>query len=476
MKDVFITDDFLLSTPTAIRLYHGYAENLPVIDYHCHLPPRQVAEDYRFRNLTEIWLGGDHYKWRLMRTYGVDEKYITGDGSDWEKFEKWAEVVPYTLRNPMYHWVHLELKRPFGLSDRLLGPATARGIYEECNARLARPEFSARGIMKQMRVVLVCTTDDPADSLEYHRAVAGDKGFAVKMLPTFRPDKGMMIESPAAFNAWTDRLAGAAGVSIRTVGDFLEAIRRRHEFFHTLGCRLSDHGIETVYAEPHTEREITAIFERTRAGKDPTAEEVLKFKSAMLYHFAVMDCERGWTQQIHYGAMRNNNSRMFKLLGPDTGFDSIGDWPVAVSLSRFLDRLDREGKLPRTILYNLNPRDNELLAGMLGNFQGGGIRGKIQFGSGWWFLDQIDGMTRQMEALSNLGMLRAFVGMLTDSRSFLSYTRHEYFRRLLCEILGRDMERGLVPRDFDLVGGMVRDISYNNAATYFGFDLPRIDG
>lgn len=476
MKDVFVDDNFLLSTPAAATLYHEYARDLPIIDYHCHLPPKQVADDYRFRNLTEIWLGGDHYKWRLMRTYGVDEKYITGDGSDWEKFEKWAEVVPHTLRNPMYHWVHLELKRPFGISDRLLGPETAKGIYDECNARLAAPEFSARGIMKQMNVVLVCTTDDPTDTLEYHQAVAKDPTFKIAVLPTFRPDKGMMIEIPATFNAWVERLAQAAETTIRNFTDFLEAIRKRHEFFHKLGCRLSDHGIETVYAEPYTDAEITSIFDKVRAGKVPTAGEVLKFKSAMLYHFAVMDAERGWTQQIHYGALRNNNSRMFKQLGPDTGFDTIGDWPVAVPLARFLDRLDSEGRLPRTILYNLNPRDNELVAAMLGNFQGPGVRGKIQFGSGWWFLDQIDGMTRQIEALSNLGMLRAFVGMLTDSRSFLSYTRHEYFRRLLCDILGRDMERGLIPRDFGLVGQMVRDISYNNAATYFGFGLPRIDG
>jgi glucuronate isomerase len=473
MTDALITENFLLDTKTAVALYHNYAKDLPIIDYHCHLPPRQVAENHRFANLAEIWLGGDHYKWRLMRTNGIDEKYITGDAGDWEKLEKWSQTVPRTLRNPMYHWTHLELKRPFGISDRLLNPQTAKSIWDECNAKLATPEFSARGIMKQMNVVLVCTTDDPTDTLEYHQAIADDASFKIQVLPTYRPDKGMAVESPKQFNAWVDKLAQMANVDVKNFNSYLEAFRKRQEFFHRLGCRLSDHGLETLYAHEYTDSEIAAIFAKVRSGRELDMDEILKFKSAMLYHFAVMDHEKGWTQQIHYGAMRNNNTRMFEKLGPDTGFDSIGDWPVAKPLSRFLDRLDRTNQLPKTILYNLNPRDNELIATMLGNFQGGGIAGKIQFGSGWWFLDQMDGMTRQIEALSQLGMLAAFVGMLTDSRSFLSYTRHEYFRRILCGILGRDMERGLIPNDLELVGQMVADISYHNAARYFGFNLPK---
>jgi len=467
-----LTENFLLDTQAAVTLYHRYAKDLPIIDYHCHLPPQQIAQNHRFRNLTDIWLGGDHYKWRLMRTNGIDEKYITGDASDWEKFEKWAQTVPRTLRNPMYHWTHLELNRPFGISDRLLNPQTAKSIWDECNAKLATPEFFARGLMKQMNVVLVCTTDDPVDTLEYHQAIADDPSFDIQVLPTWRPDKGMAVESPATFNAWVDKLAERANVDVKDFTSYLDAIRVRHDFFHRMGCRLSDHGIETVYAEDYTDNEIAAIFNKIRGGKNLNGDEILKFKSAMLYHFAIMDHERDWTQQIHYGAMRNNNTRMFKILGPDTGFDSIGDCPVAKPLSRFLDRLDYTNQLPKTILYNLNPRDNELIATMLGNFQGPGVPGKIQFGSGWWFLDQLDGMTRQIEALSQLGMLSAFVGMLTDSRSFLSYTRHEYFRRLLCSILGRDMERGLVPNNMDMIGQMVADISYHNAARYFGFNLP----
>lgn len=467
-----LTENFLLDTQAAVTLYHRYAKDLPIIDYHCHLPPQQIAQNHRFRNLTDIWLGGDHYKWRLMRTNGIDEKYITGDASDWEKFEKWAQTVPRTLRNPMYHWTHLELNRPFGISDRLLNPQTAKSIWDECNAKLATPEFFARGLMKQMNVVLVCTTDDPVDTLEYHQAIADDPSFDIQVLPTWRPDKGMAVESPATFNAWVDKLAERANVEVKDFTSYLDAIRVRHDFFHRMGCRLSDHGIETVYAEDYTDNEIAAIFNKIRGGKNLNGDEILKFKSAMLYHFAIMDHERDWTQQIHYGAMRNNNTRMFKILGPDTGFDSIGDCPVAKPLSRFLDRLDYTNQLPKTILYNLNPRDNELIATMLGNFQGPGVPGKIQFGSGWWFLDQLDGMTRQIEALSQLGMLSAFVGMLTDSRSFLSYTRHEYFRRLLCSILGRDMERGLVPNNMDMIGQMVADISYHNAARYFGFNLP----
>jgi len=470
MNDLFITDDFLLQSEAAQNLYHQYARDLPIIDYHCHLPPEQVAENHQFENLTQIWLTGDHYKWRLMRAAGVDENYITGDASDWEKFEKWAEVVPQTLRNPMYHWVHLELKRPFGISDRLLCPNTARGIWDECNEKLASPEFSARGIMKQMNVVLVCTTDDPTDSLEHHRAVAADETFAIQMLPTFRPDKAMVVESPEAFNEWTDRLAIAADMEIADFESFMSAIATRHAFFNDTGCRLSDHGLSSICWAEHTVDEIDAIFLRLRSGQGPGDAEAVKFKSHMMYRFGVMDSSAGWTQQIHYGALRNNSTRLFEQIGRDCGGDSIGQGDSARGLSGLLDRLEKDGALGRTIVYNLNPCDNEMVATMVGNFQGGGP-GRMQFGSGWWFLDQLDGMTRQINALSNTGLLSRFVGMLTDSRSFLSYTRHEYFRRMLCNILGGEMQDGLLPDDLETIGAMVADISYHNASRYFGFDL-----
>ncbi len=465
----FITEHFMLRTAQAVELYHTYAADLPIIDYHSHLPPQQVAEDACFANMTRIWLYGDHYKWRAMRSNGVAERFCTGDADDWEKFTKWAETVPRTLRNPLYHWTHLELKRPFGISDRLFGPETAQGIWDECNAMLAQPDFSCRGIMRRMNVVLACTTDDPTDRLEHHQAVAADTSFPIRMLPTFRPDKGMQPEW-SGFNGWVDRLAEVADMEIGDFSAYSEALRKRHQFFHDLGGRLSDHGLETAYAADFTLSEIERIFKDARAGKALSAEDTVKFKSCMMLEFGRMDAERGWTQQLHFGAMRNNNTRMFKTLGPDTGFDSIGDYEIGRPLSRFLDKLDQEDKLPRTIIYNLNPRDNELLATMLGNFHDGSIAGKMQLGSGWWFLDQCDGMTRQMEALSNLGLLSRFVGMLTDSRSFLSYTRHEYFRRLLCNLLGKDMADGLIPSDMELVGAMVRDICYQNARTYFGFE------
>jgi len=473
--EVFITDDFVLQTKAARRLYHDYAEGLPIIDYHCHLPPEQVATDHRFENLAAIWLHGDHYKWRAMRTNGVAERYCTGDASDWEKFQKWAETVPCLLRNPLYVWTHLELKRPFGIADRLLSPDTAEGIWDECNAMLARPEFSCRGIMKQMDVVLVCTTDDPTDSLEHHRAVAADSSFDIQMLPTWRPDKAMAVENAATFNTWVDKLAAAASTDIVDFDGYILALRRRHDYFHATGCRLSDHAMETAYADAYTESEINSIFLTIRSGVGLNSEEIGKFKSAMSYEFAVMNHEKGWTQQFHFGPIRNVNSRRFKALGPDTGFDSIGDSPTAHALGRFLDRLDSEDKLAKTILYNINPALNPVMVTMLGNFQDGSIPGKMQHGSAWWFLDQQSGMERQMEDLSQMGLLSRFVGMLTDSRSFLSYPRHEYFRRILCNLLGNDMEKGLIPNDFALVGQMVRDISYNNAARYFGFDLPTID-
>ncbi len=471
MTAAFITENFLLQNDAAVRLYHEYARDMPIVDYHCHLPPEQIASDHRFQNLAQIWLSGDHYKWRAMRAAGVAERYCTGDASDWEKFQKWAETVPRTLRNPLYHWTHLELNRPFGINDRLLSPETAKGIWDQAGEMLAREEFSCRGIMKQMKVVAVCTTDDPCDSLEHHQAIASDPSFDILVLPTFRPDKGMAVDNLAVFNPWVDRLAEAAGIDVKTYASFLEAIRVRHDRFHAVGGRLSDHGVETFYDAYATDSEMEVVFQKARAGKDLSIEEIQKFKMTLLYEFALLDHEKGWTQQFHIGAMRNNNTRLFARLGPDTGFDSMGDWPVALSLSRFLDRLDRDDRLAKTILYNLNPGMNDVLATMIGNFQDGVTAGKMQYGSGWWFLDQKDGMERQIEVLSNQGLLGQFVGMLTDSRSFLSYTRHEYFRRILCNLLGTEMEQGLLPADFDLIGPMVQDVSYHNAARYFGFDL-----
>ncbi len=462
----FMDENFLLQTKAAEELYHGYAKDMPIIDYHCHLPPDEVGNDRQFENLTKIWLDGDHYKWRAMRTAGVDEKYCTGKASDYEKFEKWAETVPQTLRNPLYHWTHMELRRPFGIR-KVLNPATARDIYNEATAMLNTPDFSARNIMRKMNVELVCTTDDPIDNLKHHIKAKKD-GFEIKVLPTWRPDKAMMVESPETYNDYLDKLEKASKTSITRFDDLIAALRNRHDFFHKQGCRLSDHGLETMYAEDFTEHEVKAIFSRIRSGKKLNREEVAKFKSAMLIHFAIMDNEKGWVQQFHLGALRNNSTRMFNQLGADKGFDSIGDFEMAKSMSRFFDKLDMGHRLAKTILYNLNPRDNELIATMIGNFNDGSIPGKMQFGSGWWFLDQKDGMIRQLNALSSLGLLSRFVGMLTDSRSFLSYPRHDYFRRILCNLLGSDMENGEIPSDFDLVGKMVKDICYNNARNYLG--------
>ena len=465
----FMDENFLLQTETAQKLYHEHAKKMPIIDYHCHLVPKMVADDYRFRSITEIWLGGDHYKWRAMRSNGVDERFCTGsDTTDWEKFEKWAETVPYTMRNPLYHWTHLELKTAFGI-DKILKPSTAREIFDECNEKLAQPEYTARGFMRRYGVECVCTTDDPIDTLEHHKATR-DSGFEIKMLPTWRPDKAMAVEVPADFRAYVEKLSEVSDVTINTFDDMIDALRRRHKFFEEMGCRLSDHGIEEFYAEDYTDAEIRRIFDKVYGGKELSQEEILKFKSAMLVEFGEMDWETGWTQQFHYGAIRNNNTLMFKKLGPDTGFDSIGEFTTAKAMAKYLDRLNTSGKLTKTILYNLNPCANEVIATMLGNFQDGSIPGKIQFGSGWWFLDQKDGMEKQMNALSLLGLLSRFVGMLTDSRSFLSYPRHEYFRRTLCNLLGRDVENGEIPAsELDFVGKMVEDICYNNAKNFFKF-------
>ncbi|KAA6303023.1 MAG: glucuronate isomerase [Candidatus Ordinivivax streblomastigis] len=465
----FLDENFVLQTETAQQLYHEHAKKQAIIDYHCHLDPKMIAGNRRFDNLGQIWLEGDHYKWRAMRTNGIDERYITGkETSDWEKFEKWAETVPYTMRNPLYHWTHLELKTAFGI-HQILKPETAREIYDHCTALLQKPEYSARGLMKRYHVELVCTTDDPVDSLEYHIALKKE-GFEVQVLPTWRPDKAMAVESPADFRAYIEKLSDVAGVTIHRFDDLLQALQVRHDFFASVGCKLSDHGIEEFYAEAYTHAEIQAIFNTVYGGKMLSQEEILRFKSCMLYEFAKMDDSKGWTQQFHYGALRNNNTRMFKQAGPDTGFDSIGDWSTAKSLSKLLNRLAGEGKLAKTILYNLNPKDNDLIATMLGNFQEGPVAGKIQFGSGWWFLDQKYGMEAQMNSLSALGLLSRFVGMLTDSRSFLSYPRHEYFRRVLCNLIGNDVEQGLLPAsELPFLAQLVEDVSYYNAKRYFEF-------
>jgi glucuronate isomerase len=465
----FITENFLLETETARELYFNHAAPQPIYDYHCHLPPRQIAENYRFRNLYDIWLAGDHYKWRAMRANGVAERFCTGDASDEEKYQAFVRTVPYTLRNPLYHWSHLELLRYFGV-DEIIDGESAVGIWKRVNAQLAEPEFSTQGILEKNRVAVVCTTDDPADSLEYHQQIR-TQGLKARVYPTFRPDAALKVDQPALFSAWCGKLAAAANVELATFSDFLGAIKKRHDFFHEQGCRLSDHGLEACFAAECDEKQAATIFLKAREGEAATPEETRQFGSFLMLYFGHLDAKRGWTKQLHLGALRNNNSRLRRELGPDTGFDSIGDFSQAAALSFYLDRLDRNGDLPKMVLYNNNPNDNYVLAAMAGNFQDGSVAGKIQFGSGWWFLDQLEGMTWQINALSNIGLLRRFVGMLTDSRSFLSYTRHEYFRRLLCNLLGNDVEKGLLPRDMKLLGAMVREISFENARSYFGLEL-----
>lgn len=464
----FLSDDFLLQNQSAQRLYHEYAASMPIFDYHCHLPVDEIAADRKFENLTAIWLNGDHYKWRAMRANGIDERFITGEAPDEEKFMAWAKTVPKTLRNPLFHWTHLELKNPFGISGILLDESTGRQIYRLCSDMLQQDDFSARGLLKKFDVRVVCTTDDPVDRLEHHRALAEDRGFDVKVLPAFRPDKAMAVERAAAFNRYVDRLGETTGTDIGSLATFLECIDKRHEFFHSMGCRLSDHGLEEPYAEDFSATQAAAAFAKIRSGSELSVEEQRGFKSVMLTECAIMDHDRGWTQQFHFGALRNTNSRAFARLGPDTGYDSIGDFTMARALARMLDRLASQDKLARTILYILNPRDNDLIAAMIGNFQDGSIPGKMQFGSGWWYNDQKDGMEKQINALSNSGLLSRFVGMLTDSRSFLSYPRHEYFRRVLCNLFGTDIENGELPGDFDLIGSTIQDICYHNAVNYFG--------
>lgn len=464
----FLDEHFLLQTPTAQQLYHEFAKTMPIIDYHCHLPPDQIANDTKFENLTQVWLYGDHYKWRAMRTNGVPEEFITGNKSDYEKFEKWAATVPYTLRNPLYHWTHLELQRYFNVYD-VLDASTAKKVYDECTAKLQTKEYSVRALLRKMNVKVVCTTDDPIDNLEYHKKIKAD-GFEVKVLPAYRPDKAMNVDDAATFNAYVTKLEAAANVSIgSSFNDFLAALKKQHDFFATMGCSVSDHGLEQIYAEAYTDNDIKNIFNKIRGGSQLSLQENLQFKSAMLIEFAKMDWEKGWVQQFHLGALRNNNSRMLKRLGPDTGWDSIGDFSQGKALARFLDKLDTNNQLAKTIVYNLNPADNELMATMIGNFNDGSVAGKVQFGSAWWFLDQKDGMTKQINALSNMGLLSKFVGMLTDSRSFLSYPRHEYFRRLLCNMFGEEIENGELPNDIPWIGQVIQDICFNNAKNYFNW-------
>ena len=463
----FLDNDFLLFSGTAATLYHGYAKDLPIIDYHNHLPPEEIAQDKQFENLTQIWLNGDHYKWRAMRAFGIDEKYITGDATDKEKFLKWAETVPHTLRNPLYHWTHLELQRYFG-SDTLLNPETAEAIYDQTQEQLHSSEFSVVGLLKKMKVEVVCTTDDPVDTLEHHKAISKQE-LGTKVLPTFRPDKAMDFSSTQAFQVYLAKLTQATGADITSFEAFIQAIQTRHGFFHQVGGRLSDHGLSHLEASPYTEDEPEKLFQKLLSGSSLNSLEQSKLRSACLLAFAKMNHAKGWVQQFHLGALRNNNQRMLRELGPDTGFDSIGDFSQAQMMSRFFDQLDNTNQLAKTIVYNLNPADNEVFAAMMGNYNDGSIKGKMQFGSGWWFLDQLDGMEKQINTLSNLGLLSCFVGMLTDSRSFLSFPRHEYFRRLLCNIIGGDVEMGLLPNDEKMLGELVQNICYYNAKSYFNF-------
>ena len=469
----FINDDFLLTTRTARELYHGYAEKMPVIDYHCHLPPAEIDGDVRWSDTADVWLGGDHYKWRQMRSNGFAERLCSGRGEDgaacgWERFEAFALTMERLVKNPLFDWSHLELARYFGVTERLCG-ASAKRIYEKCNRRLKEKWFSARGLIKRSNVAVICTTDDPVDSLEHHIAIAKDP-FGVQVRPAWRSDRASKVENLADWNKWVDMLAAASGTSVKTWDDFLEAMARRHDFFAKTGCVVSDYGITEVFSSQYTEAEVRRIFKKARAGRAALApEEALKFKSAWLYEGLKADAAAGWAAQIHCNCLRNQNGIMFERLGPDAGFDTIGDWNVIESMARLFDRLEREDALPRTIIYSLNPKDTEAIAALMGCFQKGPVRGKLQLGAAWWFLDQKDGMKKQIEALAALGSLGNFVGMLTDSRSFLSYTRHEYFRRILCQKLGEEVERGELPNDIAWLGGLVEDISFNNADSYFGF-------
>jgi glucuronate isomerase len=463
----FIHDDFLLHSGHARELYHRFAKDEPILDYHCHLPPAQIAMNHAFADVAEVWLGGDHYKWRAMRANGVPEKYVTGSATPREKFDAWCATVPHTIGNPLYHWSHLELKRYFGI-DAIIGPATADSIWHAANERLRT--MRVHDILRDFKVAAICTTDDPADPLDEHRRIAS-LGIQTRVYPAFRPDRALGVDNPAAYNPWLDRLAAAAGTVIGNLDGLLAALKKRHDDFHSVGGRLSDHGLESALAEPCTKEEAAAIFDAARAGSAATAAEWARFGSFLMLEFGRWDAARGWTKQLHLGALRNNNRRLLSQLGPDTGFDSIGDFPQSRALARYLDALDSTGELPRTVIYNLNPADNYVFASMAGNFQDGTIAGKMQFGSGWWYLDQKEAMEWQINALANIGLLSRFVGMLTDSRSFLSYTRHEYFRRVLCGLLGAKIDAGEIPADIALVGGMVRNICFANAREYLRLEL-----
>ncbi len=467
-EQTFLPENYLLTNAWARRLYFDHAAPQPIFDYHCHLPPNEIAANRQFENLAKIWLGGDHYKWRALRAAGVPERLITGDATDYEKFLVYARTVPQLVRNPLHHWSHLELRRYFGI-DLLINEANAPKIWEQANAALAKPELSVHGILKKFKVRVVCTTDDPADDLAHHVAIA-KSGLGTRVYPTFRPDKALLVNDPATFNAWCSQLGARSGIEVKNFTTFLEALKQRHDFFHSLGGRVSDHGMEYVPAEDCTETEAAAIFTQARGGRAATPEQWAKFASFMMLAFGRLDAARGWTKQLHLGAIRNNNSRLLKLLGADAGVDSIGDFPQARSLSRYLGTLDAENQLPRIVIYNVNPADNYVFATMCGNFGDGSIAGKLQFGSGWWFLDQKEAMEWQMNALSQLGLLSRFVGMLTDSRSFLSYVRHEYFRRILCNLIGHDVEAGLIPADAATVGELIENICYKNAAGFFGLE------
>jgi glucuronate isomerase len=465
--NTFITDDFLLSNEFARKLYHGYAKNLPVIDYHCHLPPEQIAQNKKFNNLTEIWLSGDHYKWRAMRTLGISEKYITGSASDPEKFQKWAFTVPYTIRNPLYHWTHLELLRYFDI-DELLHPDSSETIYKRATGQLQDSPFTTQALLTKMKVEVVCSTDDPLDNLSHHQSIR-EQQITTLVLPTFRPDKAYTIEIPTAFREYVQNLSNAASIEITSYDKFLEALENRVNFFHEQGCRLSDHGLERIQM-PDTKDSPDKLFGELMNGRHLTAGQASTFRYQTLLHLCKMYHRKRWTQQFHLGALRNNNSRMMDKLGADTGFDSISDFSQAKALAHFLNELDSKDQLAQTILYNLNPADNEVFASMPGNFNDGSVKGRIQFGSAWWFLDQKDGMEKQINALSNLGLLSCFIGMITDSRSFLSYPRHEYFRRILCNLIGRDVSNGELPADEKWLGKIVADICYYNARSYFNFE------
>lgn len=463
----FVTDEFLLKTKTAQELFHNFAEKQPIIDYHSHLIPQQIAENKKFDNIAQIWLSGDHYKWRAMRANGINERFVTGNATDREKFDAWAATVPYTLRNPLYHWTHLELKLYFGI-DILLNPESADEIYNRTAEMLKSDEFSVWGMMKKMNVETACTTDDPIDDLLYHKQIAAS-ACPAKILPTWRPDKASDVTNAKTWNAYIDKLSEVSGVEVNSFKAMFDALDRRIDYFHSVGCRLADFGLDFLYSADYTDAEIENIFSKIRSGKELNADEILKFRSAALYRFALQVHAKGWAQQFHAGPVRNNNTRLLTELGPDTGFDSIGDFSQALSMSKFLNKLDSTNQLAKTILYNINPADNEVFATMIGNFQDGTIPGKMQWGSAWWFLDQKDGIEKQLNCLSCHGLLSRFVGMLTDSRSFLSYPRHDYFRRILCNLIGNDVENGELPNDIDLLGNMVTDICYRNAKNYFKF-------